>query len=108
MVTVWVSIPVNLENRPDNTLPPSGSGGTPENPIVIPPEVWPTPPGGGAPTHPIYVPIYPDQGLPGDQPRPDQGLPPSGSGGTPDQGLPGSQPEPTHPIAPIYVPIYPA
>jgi hypothetical protein len=34
----------------------------------------------------------PDQGLPGSQPKPDQGLP--GSGGRPDQGLPGSQPKP--------------
>lgn len=35
---------------------------------------------------------YPDQGLPGSQPRPDQGLP--GSQPRPDQGLPGSQPRP--------------
>jgi hypothetical protein len=82
----------------------------------------------GAPTHPIAPggpplgiwggpPLYPDQGLPGQQPGvshpiapggrppgiwggpplyPDQGLP--GSQPHPDQGLPGSQPHPSHPI----------
>jgi hypothetical protein len=35
--------------------------------------------------------LYPDQGLPGSQPKPDQGLP--GSQPKPDQGLPGEQPE---------------
>jgi hypothetical protein len=52
------------------------------------------PPGqGGRPTHPIYNPPYPDQGLPGSQPRPDQGLP--GPQPHPDHGLP---PFPSHPI----------
>lgn len=119
MATVYVMIPVELSgNRPDNTLP-GGSGGAPDNTLPeIPPEIWPTPPGGGEPTHPIYIPVYPDNTLPGSQPGvdntlpgsqpgPDNTLPPAGSGGTPDQSLPGSQPEATHPIAPIYIPIYP-
>jgi hypothetical protein len=57
----------------------------------------------------IY-PVGPDQGLPGQTPRPDQGLPgggagggsggrpdnslPGGQGGRPDNSLPGSQPHP--------------
>lgn len=39
---------------------------------------------------------YPDQGLPGYQPRPDQSLP--GNQPYPDQGLPRPQPGPSHPI----------
>jgi hypothetical protein len=40
--------------------------------------------------------VYPDQGLPGDQPVIDNTLP--GSQPKPDQGLPGEQPKPEHPI----------
>ena len=70
-----------------------GSGGEhPAHPIVIPPDsIAP-----GVPTHPIYIPVYPDQGLPEEQPHPDQGLP--GDQPYPDQGLPGEQPHPEHPI----------
>ena len=58
------------------------------------------PGGGGSGNRPDQglpgQPPKPDQGLPpsgsGQPPKPDQGLPPSGSGGKPDQGLPGSQP----------------
>jgi hypothetical protein len=109
--------------RPDNTLP------VPQPPLGI----WgPTDP---RPTHPIYMPggpvdpgysppwarpqpPYPDQGLPGSQPRPDHSLPPFPShpiyippegsppplgiwGPTdprPGYGLPGPQPHPEHPI----------
>jgi len=88
--------------------------------------------GGEHPSHPIYNPVYPDQGLPGEQPgidnslpgsqpRPDQGLPGQqprpdnslpGSQPRPDQGLPGSQPRPDQglpafPSHPIYIPITP-
>jgi hypothetical protein len=50
-----------------------GAQPKPEHPIVLPP-------GGGD-----WSPVYIDNSLPGDQPKP-------------DQGLPGSQPKPTHPI----------
>jgi hypothetical protein len=63
--------------------------GTPEHPIVIPPNAV----GPGAPSQPIYLPGKPEHGLP---PFPSQGLP--GGGGRPDQGLPGEQPQPGHPI----------
>jgi len=53
-----------------------------------PPPETETPP--GFPTHPIFLPPYVDNTLPGDQPRP-------------DQGLPGEQPEVEHPI---YLPPY--
>jgi len=66
--------------------------GTPEHPIVLPPDpetpLPPYPDIGGPGDQP-----YPDQGLPGEQPHPDQGLP--GSQPRPDQGLP---PFPSHPI----------
>jgi hypothetical protein len=71
--------------RPDQGLPPF-----PSHPIYIP--ITPPPESGLEPTHPIYIPVYPDQGLPGPQPRPDQGLP--GNQPYPDQGLPGNQPYP--------------
>lgn len=91
-----------------------GAGGTPEHPIVIPPDsiapgvpthpiVIPPqvehpiviPPGSigpGVPAHPIVIPPYVDNTLPGQPPKPDQGLP--GQPPKPDQGLPGSQPHP--------------
>jgi len=55
--------------HPDHTLP--GQLPHPEHPIY-----YPLPPG---------APVYPDQGLPGDQPHP-------------DHTLPGAQPHPEHPI----------
>lgn len=96
-------IPIDQGARPDNTLPgqqprpdqglPGGQGGRPDNtlpgdlPIPSHPIFLPLPP--GAPVDPSYgIDInapYPDQGLPGSQPRP-------------DQGLPGDQPHPSHPI----------
>ena len=45
-------------------------------------------------------PPYPDQGLPGEQPRPDHA---PRRAAAPDQGLPGDQPQPSHPI---YLPPY--
>lgn len=69
--------------RPDNTLPvppgPVDPGYSPPwarppvDPGYSPPWARPQPP---RPTHPIYNPAYPDNTLPGSQPRPDQGLPP--------------------------------
>jgi hypothetical protein len=52
---------------------------------------------------PIESGVYPDQGLPGSQPRPDNTLP-GGQGGAPDQTLPGDLPIPSHPI---YFPLPP-
>jgi len=46
---------------------------------------------------PMRSDAYPDNTLPGSQPRPDQGLP-GGQGGRPDQTLPGDLPIPSHPI----------
>ena len=62
-------IPVDTGARPNQDLPGQQPGG-----------IW----GPGFP--------YPDQGLPGSQPRPDNTLP--GNQPYPDQGLPGSQPRP--------------
>jgi hypothetical protein len=90
---------------PPSEGPPPGiwpSPGHPAHPIAPggpPPGIWPSP---GRPTHPIAPggrppgiwggpPLYPDHGLPGDQPHP-------------DQGLPGVPPVPTHPI---FLPIGP-
>src|SRR4029077_4210127 len=82
---------------PDYERPvdPGYGAGTPDHvwpPVSLPPlppGVWPSPPVGtwppsrpGIPTHPIV--IYP--------PKPDQGLPPTGSPPKPDQGLPGAAP----------------
>lgn len=80
--------------RPDNTLPgqqPGIWGPTdprPSHPIYIP--VTPPPESGLEPTHPIYIPVYPDNTLPGSQPRPDNTLP--GNQPYPDNTLP--QPTP--------------
>jgi len=52
---------------------------------------------------PMNQDVYPDQGLPGSQPRPDNTLP-GGQGGRPDQTLPGDLPIPSHPI---YFPLPP-
>ena len=95
----------------DNTLP--GDIPRPEHPIFypLPPGAVPPRPDQGLPGaqpepgHPIalppgnggWLPVYIDNTLPGDQPKPDQGLP--GSQPKPDQGLPGGQGgRPTHPI----------
>jgi hypothetical protein len=59
-----------------------------------PPEEKPPDQPDGFPTHPIFLPPYPDQGLPGDQPRPDHELP--GDQPRPDHELPGDQPRPDH------------
>jgi hypothetical protein len=58
----------------------------------------------GVPTHPIYNPAYPDQGLPGWQPRPSHPIAPGGGGPVdPGYGVPiGGRP--SHPI---YNPAYP-
>lgn len=77
--------------RPDNTLPGQQPGGIwgggnvpmPSPPIYIP--ITPPPDSGLEPTHPIYIPVYPDNTLPGSQPRPDHTLPPY-----PDNTLPGA------------------
>jgi len=73
---------------------------------VIPPDaILP-----GVPSHPIWLPAYPDNTLPGEQPKPDNTLP--GEQPKPDQGLPkppkpdtkppkpdqGLPPFPSHPI----------
>jgi hypothetical protein len=99
---------VDVGGRPDQGLPPYPDQGLP----TPPPGVWPpltpshpiqpVPPGSEVPPGTIWPPVggpshpiapgggggHPDQGLPGQPPRPDQGLPP-GSPGTP-----------THPIQP--------
>lgn len=85
--------------------PLAGSGNYPDN--TLPQPQPPQPPLGiWGPTDP-----RPGYGLPGSQPRPDQGLPPFPSQGLPgnqpypDQGLPGGQGgRPSHPI---YYPPYP-
>lgn len=92
------SHPISLPGDPGFGQIPGFTPGTP------PPRPQPQPPLG------IWGPgfPYPDQGLPGSQPRPDQGLPPfpahpiyipimppAGAGGE----------EPTHPI---YFPVYPS
>jgi len=78
--------------HPDQTLP--GDLPIPSHPIYYPlPPFAPVDPGYG---HPIEGRPYPDQGLPGEQPRPDNTLP--GDQPRPDQGLPGAQPRPEHPI----------
>jgi len=63
------------------------------------------------PSQPIYLPIYPDQGLPGEQPGIDNSLPgsqpgpdntlPGGQGGRPDNTLPGEQPEIDNSLPPV-------
>ena len=59
--------------------------------------------GGGHPSHPWVPPgNYPDQGLPGSQPRPDQGLPPFASHPIVIPGVP--DPLPGSPSHPIYIP----
>jgi len=98
MKSFWAKItPINMDAYPDQGLPapqppkPPSPGAPdqtlpgdlprPEHPIYfpLPPDV-PVDPGYGVPEG-----AYPDQGLPGEQPRP-------------DQGLPGEQPKPEHPI----------
>jgi hypothetical protein len=99
--------------------PPLGIWGGAPLPTPTPPIYYPPYPstGPGFPTHPIAPggpplgiwggpPLYPDQGLPGWQPRPSHPIAPGGRppgiwGGPPlypDQGLPGPQPIPTPPI----------
>ena len=57
------------------------------------------------PEPPEEFPPYPDQALPGEQPRPDNTLP--GEQPYPDQGLPGPDSGGgTHPSHPIYLPPY--
>jgi len=81
---------------------PSQGPGLPTHPIAPggpPPEVWPGP---GKPTHPIYwplppgAPVDPSYGVPIE--RPSHPIAPGGGGPRPDQGLPGEQPKPEHPI----------
>jgi hypothetical protein len=89
-------------------LPPESIGpGVPTHPIVLPPPASPShpiviPPGSlgpGVPAHPIVLPplgiwggppLYPDQGLPGPQPRPEHpiALPPGGQPIEPPTELP--------------------
>jgi hypothetical protein len=72
-----------------------GSGNVPTHPIVTPPTGKPPGIWGGPP-------LYPDQGLPGPQPRPEHPitLPPYEPGGPPVQ----IWPSPGHPSHPIVIP----
>jgi hypothetical protein len=77
------------------THPIAGPGyGTPEHPIVIPPDAA----GPGLPEHPIYLPIYPDNALPGTPdgpPRPAHPIVfPPGLPAAPDNTLPSVPPTP--------------
>ncbi len=91
--------------RPDQGLPGGGGrpahpwippGGRPDQPIFLPPGIWPVPPGtpgGGTPTNPIWLPEGGTKPVEPDEGQPDQGLPPTGE--TPDQGLPEGGTPPT-------------
>jgi len=102
---------VGLPVRPDQGLPVAPGrpahpwippGGRPDQPIFLPPGIWPVPPGtpggGLSPSHPIWLPEGGTKPVEPDEGTPDQGLPEGGGGEAPDQGLP-SGGSPSHPIA---------